>query len=63
MKKHPILFGLFLLFSPTSVNAQFTGAWGTAGNNPISSSASVMIQGVDQSQDVRAIDRKPKVEG
>ncbi len=46
MKKRAVLFFvLFLLFGSVAVNAQNAGAWGTTWNNPISSSASVMIQG------------------
>jgi hypothetical protein len=47
MKKYTILFAplLLLLFS-IAVNAQFYGALSTTWNNPISATASVMIQGV-----------------
>jgi hypothetical protein len=46
MKKYSILLSLlFLLSGSMAVNAQYMGAWSTAWNNPISASASVMIQG------------------
>ncbi len=46
MKKYSVLLSpLFLLLASTAANAQYTGAWSTTWNNPMSASASVMIQG------------------
>jgi len=47
MRRVFFLAPLFLLpFSSTTASAQYYGAWSTTWNNPISASASVMIQGV-----------------
>ena len=46
MKKYSILLSpLFLLLASIAANAQYTGAWSTTWNNPVSATASVMIQG------------------
>lgn len=46
MKEYSILLSfVFLLLTSIVTNAQYTGAWGTTWNNPVSASASVMIQG------------------
>lgn len=46
MKKYSILLSpLFLLLASMAANAQYSGAWSTTWNNPVSATASVMIQG------------------
>ena len=46
MKKYSILLSVwFLLVASMAANAQYTGAWSTTWNNPMSATASVIIQG------------------